>query len=222
MENNRPLGWTTLEEAKRLVDAGLDPNTADMSFAKANLSNVVLDVVDTASYSKMKDYDDLWERFPCWSLGALIETSVKIIENDYYFLSSAKDFAYSHLLNSVRELMQKHDNITEATVCFLLGLLKQTTLKDNFVDNAEKNVILTPKILKDNGFLASEIAGCAEAYEFYESPIDIIVEYKNGRVNAVSVNNGSKTFEDELCCDFSVQDLERAMNLCGIVKKMKF
>lgn len=222
MENNIPLGWTNLDEAKQLVDAGLDPNTADMSFAKAHSSNVDLDVVDTASYSKTKDYDDPWERFPCWSLGALIEISVKIIENDYYFLSSAKDFAYSHLLNSARELMQKHDNITEATVCFLLSLLKQTTSKDNFVDNAEKNVILTPKILKDNGFLASEITGCAEAYEFYESPIDIIVEYKNGRVIAVSVNNGSKTFEDELCRDFSVQDLERAMNLCGIVKKMKF
>lgn len=28
----KPLGWTTIEEAKKLVEAGLDPNTADMSY----------------------------------------------------------------------------------------------------------------------------------------------------------------------------------------------
>lgn len=227
MEQNRPLGWTTLEEAKMLVDAGLDPNTADMRYEENNYE--VLD--EWVAYpfgGDIKDFEFLKKEFPnsvfypCWSLGALIEISVKIIENDYCFLSSAKDFAYSHLLNSVKEAMQKHDNITEATVCFLLGLLKQTTSKDNFVDNAEKNVILTPKILKDNGFLALETTGDVEAYEFYESPIDIVVEYKNGRVIDVYVNNGLKTFKDELCRDLSVQDLERAMNFCGIVKKMKF
>lgn len=222
MENNRPLGWTTLEEAKKLVEAGLDPNTADMSFAEAHLSNVDLDVVDTASYSKTKDYDDLWERFPCWSLGALVEISVKIIKNDYYFLSSAKDFAYSHLLNSVSGLMQKHDSHVEALVCFLLGLLKQTTSKDNFVDNAEKDTLLTPEILKDNGFLDCETSGNVEAYEFYETPVDIVVEYINGHVCSVFVSNGSKTFEEEPCDKFSVQELERAMNICGIVKPIKF
>ena len=31
-QNNRPLGWTTLEEAKQLVKVGLPIETADMHY----------------------------------------------------------------------------------------------------------------------------------------------------------------------------------------------
>lgn len=139
MENNRPLGWTTLEEAKLLVDAGLDPNTADMCY----IAKDYIDGKELRWYTKETILEKYGEKafyvevlnrdqtdfYPCWSLGALIEISVKITKNDYYFLSSAKDFAYSYVLNSVRELMQKNDNITEATVCFLLSFLKQSHQK---------------------------------------------------------------------------------------------
>lgn len=94
MEQNRPLGWTTLEEAKKLVEAGLDTNTADMCFAKAHLADVDMFAIDTAPYSETieaKDYDDIWEISPCWSLGALkkfIPDEIKVNDVWFYFYCS--------------------------------------------------------------------------------------------------------------------------------------
>lgn len=49
----KQLGWTSFEQSKHLIEAGLDPETADMFDANDN---------------------------PCWSLGALIELMPKTIE----------------------------------------------------------------------------------------------------------------------------------------------
>lgn len=85
MENNRPLGWTTLEEAKLLVDAGLDPNTADMRYEENNYG--LLD--EWVAYpfgGDIKNFDVLKKEFPdsefypCWSLGALIELMPKFVQ----------------------------------------------------------------------------------------------------------------------------------------------
>lgn len=86
MEKNRPLGWTTIEEAKRLVEAGLDPNTADMSYnfvvCKVRDGNAVEDWLLMPS-----PIDDRqpYEQLPCWSLGALIELMPKKIRANYLY-----------------------------------------------------------------------------------------------------------------------------------------
>ena len=76
MVTNKPLGWTTLEEAKLLVKAGLDPNTADMRYGENNYK--LLD--EWVAYpfgGDIKDFEFLKKEFPnsvfypCWSLGAL-------------------------------------------------------------------------------------------------------------------------------------------------------
>lgn len=88
MENNRPLGWTTLEEAKKLVEAGLDPNTADMSY-----NFVVCKVVNgNASEDWLlqpfpPDENQPHKQLPCWSLGAL----KNIVEEEF-----GKDFSYEN------------------------------------------------------------------------------------------------------------------------------
>ena len=92
MENNRPLGWTTLEEAKKLIDAGLDPNTADMSYnwveCKVRDGNAVEDWLLMPS-----PIDDRqpYEQLPCWSIGALfnlIPKNVKINDDRFHFYMS--------------------------------------------------------------------------------------------------------------------------------------
>lgn len=76
MENNRPLGWTTLDEAKRLVEAGLDPNTADMYYEPNDDGGYcIYPHSQCNSYKNYDEYKEQWsdiEIIPCWSAGALI------------------------------------------------------------------------------------------------------------------------------------------------------
>lgn len=89
MEQNRPLGWTTLEEAKQLVEAGLDPNTADMH---------IIDRTDehggyfrvSLLYSKL-DAEIVDGYYPCWSLGALeklIPDEIKVNDVTFFYNAS--------------------------------------------------------------------------------------------------------------------------------------
>jgi len=70
-QNNRPLGWTTVEEAQQLIEAGLNPDTADMYWAPDAGT-----VVPTPYITKTDD-ETLIPAYkgaiPCWSLGALLE-----------------------------------------------------------------------------------------------------------------------------------------------------
>lgn len=95
MENNRPLGWTTLDEAKKLVEAGLDPNTADMyyHYNTVEIKGVVKYIsgpeLATSPYSEgvktahmlyaspMMDESD--KVYPCWSIGTLLELIPKLV-----------------------------------------------------------------------------------------------------------------------------------------------
>ena len=60
-QNNRSLGWTTIEEAKQLVEAGLPVETADMYYWLAEEREYVYT-------GKCSDPNGI----PCWSLGALV------------------------------------------------------------------------------------------------------------------------------------------------------
>ena len=81
MENKRPLGWTTLEEAKKLVEAGIDPNTADMLF-----ENHYGETIVTVKPWTIKGRSIGAHIFPCWSLGALKKVVPDcIIKGDVYF-----------------------------------------------------------------------------------------------------------------------------------------
>jgi len=92
MKEHRPLGWTTIEEAKLLVDAGLDPNTADMSYncveCRVCDGNAVEDWL-----LRPFPIDDRqpYEQLPCWSIGALvglIPKNVKVNDESFHFCMS--------------------------------------------------------------------------------------------------------------------------------------
>ena len=68
---NAQLGWTSLEQSKKLVEAGLDPNTADMMYKyiggayENGETKPLYDLV--ISTDNQNDTN-----IPCWSLGVLI------------------------------------------------------------------------------------------------------------------------------------------------------
>lgn len=84
MENNRTLGWTTPEEAKRLVEAGLDPNTADMGYELETQSPRATSFTQLEKYFKAlyvsPIYEPMTKAYPCWSLGVLISVMPKNID----------------------------------------------------------------------------------------------------------------------------------------------
>lgn len=78
-QNNRPLGWTTLEEAQQLVEAGLPVETADMHYLKIIRENDVRYIPELL-------LDDNECDIPCWSLGALVQVLPLNIQTGDSFL----------------------------------------------------------------------------------------------------------------------------------------
>ena len=68
----RPLGWTTIEESRKLVEAGLNPETADMHYTLAeDESFYILYTDNEVAYGSDRIV-------PCWSVGALLRLMPKI------------------------------------------------------------------------------------------------------------------------------------------------
>jgi len=68
----RPLGWTTIEESRRLVEAGLNPETADMHYTLSEDESYYI------LYADNEVAHDSIRIVPCWSLGALLRLMPEI------------------------------------------------------------------------------------------------------------------------------------------------
>lgn len=132
MENNRPLGWTTLEEAKLLVEAGIDPNTADMSYdfvvCKVFNGNPL---EDWLLQPFPPDENQPNEQLPCWSLGALeklIPDDIKVNDVTFFYHASyngIRKWSSSYTNEDLYRLIifanfQKRIEMLVQTVLFLL------------------------------------------------------------------------------------------------------
>ena len=94
---NTQQGWTTIEQSKKLIEAGLDPNTADMYYQSTLpksgkfLHNPTIGNPCEAlkwynlGYTKSGKIGVTFEEFciPCWSLGALLKLMPKENENPF-------------------------------------------------------------------------------------------------------------------------------------------
>lgn len=126
---NNQLGWTSLDQAKQLIKAGLDTNTADMSYLYDWNNSKNFDVPDTIVTC---DWDDDYNKnIPCWTLGALIGLLPKTIETkkpkNLYFpeiLPSNNCVAYT-ALNGRKEMV--------FLKMFATGVESDATLIDNMV-----------------------------------------------------------------------------------------
>lgn len=124
---NTQQGWTSIEQSKKLVEAGLDHNTADMLYEyHGNFENDVTDYDDSPMVCKPTDED-----LPCWSLEALIGLLPKTIETkkpkNLYFpeiLPSNNCVAYT-ALNERKEMV--------FLKMFATGTESDATLIDNLV-----------------------------------------------------------------------------------------
>lgn len=168
MENNRPLGWTTINEAKRLVEAGLDPNTADMYYFydTIELEGIVKYIngptLVTSPYSEgvktahmvypspMLDESD--KVCPCWSLGALIEIlpyKIKYEQDTYSVLITKNHVSYPRLTTLWSELYSKDGNNTiECVVNVIIILLEDGYIKMDTEDLMDRILSADKFILK--------------------------------------------------------------------------
>lgn len=123
---NRPVGWTTLEEAQELVRVGLDPGTADMWWAPD------ADTVIPTPYITKTDDETLIPAYkgavPCWSLGALMELMPEI-DNQLPSLRKCKNYycvVYSDIATRLGDNQwQNGKTSTEAAYNMVCWLLKE-------------------------------------------------------------------------------------------------
>lgn len=75
-ENN--MNYTTIEQSKRLLELGLNPDTADMLWEQHIYESPYVTVKPYTTKGKSISAHIL----PCWSLGALLELMPKIKEDE--------------------------------------------------------------------------------------------------------------------------------------------
>lgn len=121
-------GWVSIEQSKKLVEAGLDPNTADMHIIDQRTEEGGF--YTSLCYSKW-DAEHVQGYLPCWSLGALVGLLPKTIETkkpkNLYFpeiLPSNNCVAYTALNKNKEYVFLK---------LFATGVESDTTLIDNMV-----------------------------------------------------------------------------------------
>ena len=67
--------YTSLEQSKRLIAAGLDPNTADMVWT---YEDMIEDYFPYIGLVPIQEKD-----LPCWSVGALIDVLPSAVSNEF-------------------------------------------------------------------------------------------------------------------------------------------
>ena len=109
------LGWTTIEQSKKLIEAGLDPNTADMWISPQSkyVGNI-----------EMKPH---YKVYHSWSLGRLIG----LIPDNYRI---ALDINYQRFSVSNEFSLSKRRNIHSSVCVFHTDNL-------NFIDSVVEAII---------------------------------------------------------------------------------
>lgn len=149
--NERPIGWTTIDEAKRLVAAHVDLNSADMSYVEGlftwSLSAVPSIAVKNNLFSFRQGYE-----WPCWSLGVLLQLLPKQIGmygEKYYLIVSegAKlqwSICYADVYNEDHPILAfQKETIVEACVEMIAAL--------KVAEKEEKAIVLWPKGNEEGG-----------------------------------------------------------------------
>lgn len=117
--------YTTLEQSKKLVELGLNPDTADMCYIQHfdESYNEVTFIEEDPILTHTIDAIDL----PCWSLGALLEL-MPIIDDNSYSLSGTlnKGALCKHPCTSV---MFQEESPLEAVYNMICWLLERNYIK---------------------------------------------------------------------------------------------
>lgn len=125
------MNYTTIEQSKKLVELGLNPETADMCYPHfirhgADTYNKTPEIAEGIDYP----YE-----MPCWSLGALMELMPKIKEDEddggcYPTLCKGWDNGQWHCVyRSSIHITKWYDNSIDAAFEIVCWLLENNYLK---------------------------------------------------------------------------------------------
>ena len=149
--NERPIGWTTIDEAKRLVAAQVDLNSADMSYVEGPFTWTLSAVPSIAVKNNLFSFRQGYE-WPCWSLGALLQLLPKQIGmygEKYYLIVSegAKlqwSICYADVYNEDHPILAfQKETIVEACIEMIAAL--------KVAEKQEKAIVLWPKGNEEGG-----------------------------------------------------------------------
>lgn len=79
------MNYTTIEQSKKLLELGLNPDSADMFYNEEPDECYPKDIVDTKYPMVIREGQKHYLKeygVPCWSLGALLELMPKIKEDE--------------------------------------------------------------------------------------------------------------------------------------------
>ena len=93
--------YTTIEQSKKLVELGLNPDTADMGY-----NGIEDEDARKIKYDRVPSTIPNMNSIPCWSLGALLEVMPKVIsipvdDRSAYFYTLEWQFANDNSLRYI-------------------------------------------------------------------------------------------------------------------------
>lgn len=137
---------TTIEQSKKLVELGLNADTADMNYCNASykgknyvgewkLSLQSPQEAKSILDKSVTDWNTYWEIIPAWSLTSLMNILPAFIysDNKKYDLYISKDFDENGYFYSIKYLHELYGNLyTAFDKCFIDAIFKIIVeLKEN-------------------------------------------------------------------------------------------
>jgi hypothetical protein len=141
-------GWTTIEQSKKLVEAGLNPDTADMYYSAyityANGNPIKGGPTYGLQAWPYKDRSSMVVGFtkvdyvPCWTVGKLIDLMPKslnwnslIIIGNQVLYASVEEWAYNG--KTMNEFCK--NTLIDSVISMVIWLLE-----NNYINKEEQNV----------------------------------------------------------------------------------
>jgi len=142
--------YTTIEQSKKLVELGLNPDTADMYYfcdptPAGNVMHPTLIIVEKYLHSRLPEYDK--GDIPCWSLGALLELMPKAQEDgnngEVYPIvcKSLKNDTWNCVNRSTLHITKSYASPIDAAFEMICWLLENNCMK-------KEKTKMNPKIMK--------------------------------------------------------------------------
>lgn len=124
--------YTTLEQSEKLMELGLNPETADMYYfcdptPAGNIMYPTLIVVEKHLHSRLPEYDK--GDIPCWSLGALLEVMPKGVQINFNNTGISIDITFVRNGVIIDSHRVKNDTFLEAAYDMVVWLLGNGYIK---------------------------------------------------------------------------------------------
>ena len=116
---------TTIEQSKKLIDLGINVNTADMYYHKCygiDGGTYNLSIPSNSGFKNKHFFDDCPDEIPAWSLSALLSL-IKPVNENTYTIQGTLDGGAIISFEEVTSVAFQEDNILDAAfemVCYLL------------------------------------------------------------------------------------------------------